>query len=200
MEPGTAHTDESLLMFLGRQADEQTRDVLSQIRRRQPYRRVAVLSKAVNEARYQGLYHRIRTFRLEESYQQTEDFRKSFEERLLSALIEQFELRSVAVLPGGNTREQAVERIQSTHPFALIDVPIKATSNRSRAETLLYVPEDVTGVHARTNVFPTPKELVVDLEGPAFDMDIGKIRVYVHPLWSDVVARHLSDEQIIELL
>jgi hypothetical protein len=80
----------------------------------------------------------------------------------------------------------------------LVDVPVKATAE----ECFRYVPEDVLLKHSQPPGMPRLRQTSsakesVSLGGEAFDIEVGKIRVFVSPDWSDFVTTCLKDEEIM---
>ena len=105
----------------------------------------------------------------------------------------------MTVLPGGLSPVDAIEQMRGEEALTLVDVPIKV-SGGGGLESLLFVPEDVAGVHARTTPFPEFRKSDVSLAQESFDQEVGKLRIFVAPTWSDIVARYLSDDQILEAI
>jgi HD superfamily phosphohydrolase len=195
-----APTDDSLLEFLMRHADPVGREVLRQIRERKPFRRIAVLSRGISGERYDDLYYVFRGLRLDEDFVRMEDLRRRWEVDLINVLERQLQERGVSTLPGGMESEEAISEMRLGSPILLVDVPIKATRSSRGRESMLYLPEDVTGVHARITHFPRIAEVPINLEQESFDREVGKIRVFVAPRWAGAIARHLSDRAITDII
>jgi len=195
-----APTDDSLLEFLSRWSDEQGRAILRRIRMREPYRRVAVMSYELSRARFDNLYLQFTALRSREDHKEIERLRATWQRAVIDLLESQLKAKGVDVLPGGWKPSQAIENMNLLEPAVLVDVPMKGTSAKSGDESFLYVPEAVSGVHSRTNPFPEAKEAAVRLAQASFDREVGKIRVFVAPEWSEAVARFLSDNEILEAI
>ncbi len=77
-------------------------------------------------------------------------------------------------------------------------MPIKAAVG----DTFRYVPEDVLRKWSQLSGIPRLEqthsaEESVSLGGETFDIDVGKIRVFVSPDWSDYISTCLTDEEIM---
>lgn len=202
LEPLTslAPTDDSLLSFLSRWADSVGKAVLTGVRLRHPYRRVAVMSRAISSEDYDSIYHQFSALRWREDLEAIERLRARWQAALLRQLEAQLDEIGVTVLPGGHAPKDAIGKMRAVEPFLLVDVPVKATSGSAQHESLLYVSEDVSGVHPRTSSFPEVEEVPINLTQESFDREVGKIRVFVVPQWAEIVARYLSDRAILDTI
>jgi len=195
-----APSDDSLLTFLGQWTDDVGTAVLDGIRLRRPYKRVAVMSQQISGERYKTIYHQFRSLRLREDHRALEQLRDTWQRALIGALEQELQGKGVALLPGGLTPNEAIVQMRALEPCVLVDVPVKGTSTIGDSESLLYLSEDVSGVHARTSSFPLVEELHINLTQESFDREVGKIRVFVAPRWSEIFARYLNDQVILDTI
>ncbi len=158
------------------------------IRRRQLYKRIAVLSYSIEKDNYESIYNSFREERIGNHPDQHEERRKKLEQAILDICISDF-------------NETTFYEEYGTAPIVLFDVPLKALRNPPAKESLWYVPEDKLGLR-EIDVFKNNP--VVDskiyMENTTFDKKVGKIRVLAHPDWESVIIPKMDSEQILQLL
>jgi len=158
------------------------------------------MSQQISGERYKTIYHQFRSLRLREDHRALEQLRDTWQRALIGALEQELQGKGVALLPGGLTPNEAIVQMRALEPCVLVDVPVKGTSTIGDSESLLYLSEDVSGVHARTSSFPLVEELHINLTQESFDREVGKIRVFVAPRWSEIFARYLNDQVILDTI
>jgi HD superfamily phosphohydrolase/tRNA A-37 threonylcarbamoyl transferase component Bud32 len=194
------HTDDSLLEFLWQYADQSSKEMIRRMRARHLYRRIAVLSRAREELRYKQIYESFRTQRLRAELVSIESDRAKWQEKLLRA-VEQRLHEQPRLLPEGESADGVMSNLRAIEPLVLVDVPVKATARSSQPEAFWYVSEDVAGVHARgTSAFPAFQRDDVMLAQEGFDIQVGKIRVFAAPEWSDFLAQCIPEARVIDIL
>lgn len=194
-----APTDDSLLWFLWKHADDRARRVIRDIRSRRIYQRVAVLSGARknSEGLYRKLYEDHRTFLGRRDLQTIGRLREQWEARLIS------EVRSRAA-SDTSLNEATVDLLEAAaeeEPIVLVDIPVKSARKVRETEEIWFLPEDIGGLHAhRPDLRREFRARSVGRENRTFDQEVGKIRVLIHPKWSNLVCRCLKPADILAIL
>lgn len=182
-----APTDDSLLWLLWKHAEGSARNVIRDIRRRNVYQRVAVLSgsRPASEGIYRQLYENHRASLGQGDLRTIETRRAHWERAIVGKVREHFE----AVGEKDDKIQERLEELEGVQPLVLVDIPVKSARKQKESEEIWYLPEDVGGLHsvrpALTREFRSAK---VGRSNRAFDQEVGKIRVFVHPSWSNLVS------------
>jgi HD superfamily phosphohydrolase/RIO-like serine/threonine protein kinase len=195
-----APTDDALLSFLASFSNDEAKAMLTSIRQRKLYKRIAILSPSRNKVAYDSLYDTFRTYRLEKMIDKIEEQRSNCESRIISRISEVLQ-KDLRLVPPGATVESVLSELDGTKPLVLVDIPIKATSRMTSTKYLYFLREDVWGVHGRRRIsFPSFARSPLDIADTIFDLDVGKIRALAHPRWRNFIVRCLKEEEIIEII
>lgn len=181
--------DDALIAFLWSQADEMGRNVLSMVRQRRLYKRIAVLSHTHEVDIFDKVYNRFRQNRIYNDPQRQEEDRKALENGIMDCF-------------SANGENRIIEEQKSENaPVILLDVPLKALRDPPGNEGLWYIPEEQIGL-TDGDVFGSHSvaKSKVQIERTTFDKEVGKIRVLVHPSWKDAIKQRVSSNEILELL
>jgi hypothetical protein len=200
----TQGADDSILRLLWSFADGSGKRVLDAIRKRKIYRRLAVLSADVDRQRYEEVYDAFRTYRLDRNHEALEKQRENWERDIRRTIEERCrkDTGAVAAYKGIDDVEVAMKQLEATVPLILVDVPVKATARvREEKGSLWYLEERArSGAKAPKDLSFDFKHASIDLGQKAFDLSVGKIRVFVAPEWRDLFAHLLSPEEVIGVI
>jgi HD superfamily phosphohydrolase len=192
--------DDALLGFLDMFSGENERAMLSAIRQRRLYKRIAILSPSRDEWVYRSIYDTYRTYRLEKMIDKIEEQRSEWEKQIKEKIYQALGA-DTRLLPPGHTVDTLKKEMAKDGPLILVDIPIKATSKVPSAQYIYYLREDQWGVHGRRRIsFPSFGKTSLDIADTKFDIDVGKIRVLAHPRWRSQIVRWLNENQILDVL
>ena len=192
-------SDDRVIEFLNIFATPRSSEMLGRIRRRELYRRVAVRS-AARESAYEAIYGRLRAYRNNNQFDMIEEWRSRAEVSLANELMRGMDAAEITHYKKGDEvleLDKLEQQLATCVPLLLFDVPIKGISGVSTSDRIWYLPEDIAGVHNELPWFPSFAHEDLSYDQSPFDRRVGKIRVFVHPEWSDLVARYLSREDIL---
>lgn len=195
-------TDDRVLHFLWNLApSDSERQMIAAMRGRKLYLRLAVLSNSREAASYEVIYSQFRAHRSTGNHGAIEQARQNAE-KIILALAEQALRNDDKLVPVGSSADAVAKEMKRARPLILVDVPIKdipSTGQQLKKKNAIgYLPEDLSGVHSRKNPsFLGFSFSRADLDDSDFDRDVGKIRVFAHPQWRDLLARCLTDTQIL---
>jgi hypothetical protein len=188
---GLGHTDADVLALLSAFAQGEAARVLNAVLTRKVYRRIAVMSHSRERAIYEGLYGAFSTYRHDGKLGDIEEQRRRCQQGILAMLAEKL---------GVTAARELETRMVDDEPIVLLDIPLKALKRQWEKRPLWFVPEDSSGVHGRTvGSIPILGGADADVEGQEFDKEVGKIRVFAHPEWHDLIAKNLSDADILQV-
>lgn len=91
----------------------------------------------------------------------------------------------------------------SAQPLILVDIPIKSTRRGGRgSDGVRYLTEDSSGVHSGQfgTFVPRFETARVVLDDEQFDKRVGKVRVFAHPEYRDLIVAYLSRSEILSAL
>ena len=191
-------TDDLLLDFLQEFSDEVGREMIRNIRGRELFQRVGVVSSSSEEKRFgvtddegdqqifDNFYNEYKNARVENNYVRVEDLRKQFEDVLLQKL---------------SGDPLLSKRVQMYTPLLLIDVPIKGSAATQEPEKIRYLPEDKFGEHTADNLLaPQFSWIPVQLHQRQFDESVGKVRIFVPGAVRQEVVNHFQGASILSFL
>jgi len=95
------------------------------------------------------------------------------------------------------------EELDKVDALILVDIPVKNKKRGAGATGgLWYLTEDSVGVHPGQYRVPVPQFEMsrVVLDDEAFDKRVGKIRVFAHPSYRDLIVRYLDRAEILSVL
>lgn len=190
-----ASTDDSLLWLLWKYSGPQARRVISDIRARRLYQRIAVLSgaRSGSEGLYRQLYEDHRAFIGRGALDTIESMRVEWEQRILDAVCQSGKVTEVVC-------KQLVE-LSANQPLVLVDIPIKSARKTREAEEIWYLPEDIGGLHSARPALPREfHSASAGRSSRSFDQEVGKIRVLVHPEASAIVAQCVNPPIVLSIL
>jgi hypothetical protein len=181
-------TDDSLLRFLWQFAGPDERAMIKAIQNRKVYRRLAVLSAAMGERKFNTMYDSYRLRRLANEMVKIEEDRSDIEEKIIN---------KVSELSGEAHKEETRAKLKAIRPLILVDVPLKSIARvEGKKASLLYLPEDIVGIHTnQSRLFPQFR--THELETTPFDKDVGKIRILAHPDWRDFLLKFMPPDAVI---
>lgn len=191
--------DDSLLQLFWNHSDESGRRIVDLMRQRRLFARVAVLSSMRSPQLYSWTYDQFRGPLIEDRLDQLEELRGNWEETLIDLLEEELD-DTLSLAPQFGSKRSVLESLRAVTPLLLVDVPVKDFGGAGGPDVIWFVPEDIRGVHAQQTVYPSFDFAPVTLAERSFDLEVGKIRVFVHPTWCDLVTTYLDPEAIIERL
>jgi HD superfamily phosphohydrolase len=194
---GLAPTDDAVLQIIWRYGDGSAKRVVEGIADRRIYKRVAVISAKQEPEHFEALYARYSALAERNDLVAMENDRKACEQRILGKLKEVVDTPKGARL--GLTSE-ILDEISRAIPLAIVDVPVKSAAKRHKREVFWLLPEDSIGVHGRPTAHDQFRSESVMLGNKSFDYEAGKIRVFVHPRWADLVAGALESAAIVSCL
>lgn len=212
--PDFGPTDDALLLFLLQFAKSSPeRDVLNSLRSRRLYHRIAVLSgedplegfkyresdkeREEEQKQHKNIYDQFRNYRLDGDLEKIESLRRRWELNLVQKLRTKFSASVPALL------RQLADDLETISPLILVDVPVKSTKRASGASHgVRYLTEDSSGVHSGEFARSTPmfETTRVILDDENFDKRVGKIRVFAHPDYRDLIVAYLSRAEILSAL
>jgi HD superfamily phosphohydrolase len=212
--PDLGPTDDAMLLFLLQFAKEPPeREILNLLRSRRLYRRIAVLTgedsreayrqKEKGEVRkheldlHENIYDQFRINRLDGDLGKIEGTREKWESNLIKKIKDKLPNSAPASI------RQMADRLDTIKPLILVDVPVKRTKRSAGAtDGLRYLTEDSLGVHLGQHKAPVPKFEVtrIILDDEAFDKRVGKIRVFAHPEYRDLIIGSLTRAEILSAL
>jgi len=193
--------DDALIRFLARFAGNREVNLLNAIRTRRLYRRVFVLSgprsaearDSEEEQKHKAIYDRFRNYRLDGDFAKIDALRERWQAGIVRVLLSKLS-GAPQLLPQGWSHGEANERLRRADPLILVDVPVKSTRRGAeRANRLRYLSEDSLEPH-RQDQPPTLKfeTSTVYLDDEDFDLQVGKIRVLVHPDYRQLLVQCLE--------
>jgi HD superfamily phosphohydrolase len=194
---GLHPSDDSVLELFSRHATPAGRKMVLRIRDRSVYRRTAVISGSRSD-QYKNIYNMVRNYRLDEDHVKIEQLRVGWENKLVTELenrVRKSDLQSEEI---DKVRKLLASRT-SHDTILLVDIPIKALSRTSNRSTLAFLPEDLAEIHVRPRRHLTYVRLEMGDE-ELFDLEVGKIRLFVAPEWSNAVASTIGAERLITLI
>jgi HD superfamily phosphohydrolase len=201
--PELVSTDDALLLFLLDFAKGPEGQVLNLLRSRRLYRRVAVLTgpqalevrgdgeQEEHKNLYKNIYEQFRNHRLDGNLRKIEELREKWEKNM------------VEKLSGKVSTEDKSSLSAATAPLILVDVPLKATRRTDGGSAgVRYLTEDSLGVHAGGKAVSSPKfeSSRVILDNEDFDKQVGKIRVFAHPSFRELIVANLTRDEILSCL
>jgi hypothetical protein len=200
-------SDDAILDLFSEYADGPGQRMIRDIRRRNLFRRLSILSYPPRGIRteqdneeegwYQQIYSEFKRKRRSELGELEKDRRRwegEFIERIKTTL-----KGSPDLLPAQKDPEQIADLMRATAPVLLVDVPVKSLDERAAPEVIWYLPEELTGTHARQlGPLPAIENVTVDLSDRDFDLRVGKIRVLVAPEWLTIAARCINAGKLLE--
>lgn len=192
-------SDDAMLAFLDAFADSSARRMISAIRRRALYRRIVVSSHSREPDRYEEIHSHFRTFRSHGYIEEIEAIRQNCERVVVQMVEHKISDNSIAI-PRPHSKESLITQLEATDPLVLIDVPIKESSPTPEQSAIWYLPEDYHPVSLAHGSLPRFKEEPATMRGTRFDLEVGKVRVFVHPKWSDLVVRSLDRGEIWKVI
>jgi len=202
--PATSGADDAVLRLLWSFADASGRRVIDAIRKRKIYRRLAVLSADVEKQRYEEVYGAFRTYRLDRNHGELERQREKWEKEIRRMVKEhcRAKLGAVVSYKGTEDVDLAINQMEATVPLILVDVPVKATARvREEKGSLWFLEERARGgAKASKELLLDFKQASIDLGQKAFDLSVGKIRVFVAPEWRDLITHFLSPDEVISVI
>lgn len=200
-------SDDMLLDLFYQYVDEPGQRMIRHIRQRNLFRRLCILSypprdvrtRQANEeeTRYQQIYNEFKRKRRND-IKALEDDRIRWEREFIDRIKTTLEA-STDLLPAGTNPDQIACSMRETAPVLLVDVPVKSLDEKAAPEVIWYLPEELTGIHARQlGPLPSIENVMVDLSDREFDLRVGKIRVLVAPEWVSIVARCINTGKLFE--
>lgn len=212
--PNLGPTDDAILLFLLEFAKgDAEKEVLKALRSRRLYRRIAVLTgedpleiyrhgikskDRENEVeQHKAIYDQFRNNRFDEDFEKIEKTRVKWQENLVKALRKKLPADAPPFL-----RRQD-EELDKVDALILVDIPVKNKKRGAGATGgLWYLTEDSVGVHPGQYRVPVPQFEMsrVVLDDEAFDKRVGKIRVFAHPSYRDLIVRYLDRAEILSVL
>jgi len=178
-------TDDAFLSFISGFSDNVEKNVLEMIRRRDLFKRVAVLSHNQQKEKFESIYDRYRQERLRGYLSAQEERRKNLENAILAKIKE----------------DPRMYLDSADIPIVLLDVPLKALRDPAGNEALWYVPEEQLGLNDETSLgLNIIAKSDIQIEKTTFDKEVGKIRVLAHPSCHQIIRHDLKDREIIDLL
>ena len=200
-------SDDGVLDLFYRYADGPARRIIRNIRQRNFFRRLCILSyppKGVRtgqddeeEAWYQQIYSEFKRERRND-LRALEDDRIRWEGEFVDKIKTTLQ-GSPDLLSGKEGPDQVARSMRETAPILLVDVPVKSLEEKATPEVIWYLPEELTGTHARQlGPLPAIDSVTVDLSDREFDLRVGKIRVLVAPEWIAIAARCINAGKLHE--
>lgn len=183
--PATSGADDALLRFLASLADEKGRRLIQAIRDRNLYRRLNIISPDFDRdgtEDFKRIYSRFREYRMDGNHKGIEEWRGHLEQKV----------REVIDAHCEEKREASPQGLPDVDPLLLIDVPVKAKGRLTEEKPFLRY----LGERPHASAGSLQSELLLDFENAPldlgqdqFDASVGKVRIFVAPEWSDLVAR-----------
>jgi HD superfamily phosphohydrolase len=212
--PDLGATDDALLQLLYQFAKgTPEREVLNALRSRRLYHRIAVLSgedpleiyrqrekdkdREGEQKLHKEIYDQFRNYRLDGDLGKIEKLRQTWE----SHLVEKLRAKLPASLPA--SFRPLVDELDKVQPLILVDIPTKSTRRGGRgSDGVRYLTEDSSGVHSGQfgTFVPRFETARVVLDDEQFDKRVGKVRVFAHPEYRDLIVAYLSRSEILSAL
>jgi len=206
-------TDDALLALLLRFAKGPEKEVLNSLRSRQLYRRIAVLTgsdtletfkrrekdteREEEEQQHRDIYRQFKTYRQDGLLDKIEELREKWEDNIVQSV------RNKLPANAPTSAQSLADQLDSVHPLILVDVPVKNTKRTGAGSSgVRFLTEDSSGVHPDQNATPTPnfETARVSLDDEDFDRKVGKIRVFAHPQYRDLIVATLNRQEILSAL
>ena len=200
-------SDDAILDLFSLYANESSKRMIRDMRRRSLFRRLCILSYPLRGTRtkrdneeevwYQQIYNEFKRKR-HNDLRALEDDRIRWENEFIEK-IKTILQDSPDLLPTNKNPDQIANSMRASAPILLVDVPVKSIDERAAPEVIWYLPEELTGIHAR-QLGPLPKieSVTVDLSDKEFDFRVGKIRVLISPDWITIASRCISSGKLTE--
>ena len=180
-------SDDSLLTFLSKYGGPAEKAMVSSIRARDLFDRVAVISHSRHLQAYEQLYEQFRQWRLARDFERIEEQRLQWENEIKRQTLNEVELNT-NLLPRNTTIDELRETLSAVNPLVLVDVPIKATAKKKTPKYLRYVREDPFISHRYHHAsYPQFESYEIETDETIFDKEVGKIRIVSHPEWRDLL-------------
>ena len=187
-------SDDSLLGFLYGHANEVEQSMISLIRSRMVFERVAVISCARLPEAHEQLYAQFRNWRRDRSFLQMEAQRAAWESQIKQRLQEEL-LRDPRLVPQDYSADEITSQLDKINPLILVDIPLKATSKKNAPTYLRYVREDpFLGHRFNRGDYSRFESFDFEKDETEFDRKVGKIRVLCDPRWRDLLIWVLGEE------
>lgn len=210
--PELGATDDALLLFLldfAKNAPE--REVLTALRARRLFHRIAVLTgddpleiykhrekdRQEEQELHKSIYDQFRNYRLDGDLEKIELQRRTWELKLIA------NLRARLPVNVPSAVKKLADQLDSVEPLILIDIPVKSTKRGGGGTSgVRYLTEDSSGVHPGLYGASAPKfetaRLILDDEH--FDKRVGKIRFFAHPEYRELIVAYLNRVEVLSAL
>lgn len=186
-------SDDSLLTFLWRYSNGAQKSIITAIRSRKIFERIAVISHSRNPQAYEQLYEQFRQWRLAHDFSAIEEQRRRWEDEIKRRTIEELQ-RDGTLLPRDTRLIDIDTSLKEKQPLVLIDIPIRATSPKKKPKYLRFVREDpFTGHRFPNSSFPRFESFEIERDESAFDFEVGKIRLLADPQWREMLIWVLGE-------
>jgi HD superfamily phosphohydrolase len=200
-------SDDAILEPFFEYSDGPGQRMIRDIRQRRFFRRLCILSYPARglrsgnydqeEAWYQQIYSEFKRKR-RNNLRALEDDRIRWEREFIEKIRTTLQ-GSPDLLPTQKDPDQIASEMSASAPVLLVDVPVKSLDERSAPEVIWYLPEELTGIHARQlGPLPSIESVTVDLSDREFDLRVGKIRVLIAPEWLNIAARCINTGKLRE--